>query len=242
MINENNPNLILCAGWSVKGFNNVEYIAKEIGKSNSNTYAVVETQYDHLPSDVSSDRYHVVYLINPKGSVSILGKQIFGQARNVRGKQGEACLAAFDATLDQRQGKVDNRNLISLCCGEINILHGRNQVHCVSEVAEDALSAADIIVNPTHDLMGNHGTLIAKRKWISKKIGNRNRIYISCSNWDNAGYAINNNNERRKRNKQTPRGKMIHTVFYNGIQQDMDVIHNGDGGFLYRQWDESSTQ
>lgn len=228
--------LLVCAGWSVENHSDVVAIAEAISHLNSSTHIIVETQYDRLPRDEGKQTYHVGNLILPSGDILRLGKQIFTQARDLRGPAGQSVLQEFDISLDRRRGCVGNKGLMFLCCGELNVLQGRNVVRCMSKSAAEQLDAADIIVNPTHDLMGNHGTVIAKRKFLSRSISGRDRIYVSASNWDHAGYSIDVQGNKIPRRKQRPGSNMLHTVFFNGRQQEMDRICDGSQGIVYREW------
>lgn len=230
--------LLVCAGWSAETRGDVKSIAGEIQSRGSSSYIIVESQFDRLPGD-NGEEYHIVYMIDPKGDITTLGRQIFVSAKQIQGKEGQDVLEDFDATLPKRQASVQGRRLISLCCGEINIMQGRKNPHYMSSSSERAIDSADIIINPTHDRMGNHGTLIAKRERFSKPFGDGNRIYVSASNWDHAGYAIAGNT-KRKRHKQRPEAPTLHTIFFNGKSQDMDRTHREEGRFEYREWEEPS--
>ena len=83
---------------------------------------------------------------------------------------------------------------------------------------------ADIVVNPTHDLMGNAGTLIAKRKWLSQPVNDRNRVYISASNWNSRG---------PKGRKQSPNSETLHTVYLSGEKQTLTPLPGQ--GYMYRE-------
>lgn len=220
---------LACGGWSVASSSDVGTIARELERSSSSTGVLLETQFDHLPGDTSEEPYHVMYWIGSGGDISVLGKQFFAQSGELKGKSGGRLLSAFDKAIGSRSVVVGGKSLFALCCGELNLLNGRDNVTCRSDKAQAALDAADIVVNPTHDRMGNAGTLKAKRSYLSRKVSDRTRLAVSVSNWDHA--------EGRPSGKQNPNSPSLHTVFLNGECLLADFSEGGqEEGFMYREW------
>ena len=132
--------------------------------------------------------------------------------------------------IDQRLDRVlEFRGLtvFALICGEIKLVLGREEPRFAFEVAADHILGSDIIVNPTHDRMSNAGTLHAKRIFLSQRSSdNRDRIYVSCSNWQACGW-----NGRVQRPSPT-----LHTVYQAGKQLEYVELAGGTFGVVYRRW------
>ena len=136
-------------------------------------------------------------------------------------------LARFVRQLDQRSLELERHSVFALICGELNVIRGRTEPRFVDDTARDAILAADIIVNPTHDRMSNAGTLAAKRKLLSQPHADgRPRAYISCSNWEACGL-----NGRIQRPSPT-----LHTIYVSGKPLAYDELADGGFGFVYRRW------
>jgi hypothetical protein len=226
------PDILLCAGWSVETADDIQWLGSDVRINGGNTSIILEVQRDKQDQqDLESD--HVMYLIGPKGLNHKLGRQIFASSDQLNEDKANERLLKFAACLPNRSVKVRNHELFALCCGELNILKGRNQVVCRSPAVASAIDSADIIVNPTHDLMGNAGTLIAKREYLSRKIEGRDRVYISSSNWDHAGKY----GDGRQRKKQTQPSHTLQTVFMNGREKKCTEPSESGEGYEYRGWD-----
>ncbi|MEM6474596.1 MAG: hypothetical protein AAF687_00365 [Pseudomonadota bacterium] len=117
--------------------------------------------------------------------------------------------------------------VFGLICGELNIVQGRHHPKHICPDVRAAMMQADIIVNPTHDRMGNGGTLRAKRAMLSKRYRDRDRLYVSCSNWDISGI---------DRDRQQP-SPTLHTVYRSGEALPCEELADGSDGFVYRRWD-----
>lgn len=129
-----------------------------------------------------------------------LGRQYFARARqaNPAGRP----LNAFTQNLDTRVITFRGLRFGAVICGEINALRklrGTDRVEARANAIEDWFRSLNVIVNPTHDLMGRPGILTAKRRWLSRG----DRVYVSASNW---------NTERNQRRTVPAQ----HTVFFNG--------------------------
>ncbi|ONF96981.1 hypothetical protein SPHI_11790 [Sphingomonas jeddahensis] len=115
----------------------------------------------------------------------------------------------------------------ALICGELNIVHGRERPHFLDDAAREAIAAADIVINPTHDRMSNAGTLQAKRSLLSRPHANgAARTYVSVSNWEACGL---------KGRVQRP-SPTLHTVYVAGAPLDYEERADGAFGFVYRRW------
>ncbi|QKR99661.1 hypothetical protein F9288_08400 [Sphingomonas sp. CL5.1] len=92
---------------------------------------------------------------------------------------------------------------------------------------EAAITAADIIVNPSHDRMGNAGMLHAKRCLLSAPAGRKHpRIYVSCSNW----------NTDTANGAQSP-SPTLHTVYVDVTPIEGEEYQDGTFGLVYRHWE-----
>lgn len=88
--------------------------------------------------------------------------------------------------------------------------------------------AADVVINPTHDRMGNAGKLGAKRRLLSRALEYRNRVYVSCSNWEVCGDS--------KRGGIQNVTDTLHTIYTSGTPVSGAQIADGSFGFAYRSW------
>lgn len=110
------------------------------------------------------------------------GQQQFARRSEVDDAARDS-VARFERSPPARSIALGEWNVFALICGEINIVEGRVDPRYVSASAEAAIMATDVVINPTHDRMGNAGTLDAKRKLLSSTSDDeRNRVYVSCSN------------------------------------------------------------
>ena len=202
----NQPDLLTCAGWSIDSPNDLKKLENE-SKGFKQTTLLVEVQHDlDLLTDTPG---HVMYAITG-GSSKRLGPQFFGTSGELNSSSGEELLNAFEKSAEDRSFKVGNKTAFALCCGELNVLKGRNSVSCRSKIIESKLNSADIVVNPTHDLMGNGGTLKAKRKHLSSSKEKGSKISISISNWNISKPA------KDKIIRQSQTSATLHTVYHNG--------------------------
>lgn len=129
--------------------------------------------------------------------------------------------------MPDRVTSIGELNVFGLCCGEINVVQGRQQPRFMCEVAAEAILSADIVINPTHDRMSNAGTLHAKRQFLSQQTADgRQRTYISCSNWEACGL-----NGRIQQPSPT-----LHTIYRSGNALGYHEVADGVFGFVYRRW------
>jgi hypothetical protein len=216
--------LFVTAGYAVDEKKRLEDL---FSKSEKRPYIVAEVQRDaEVPNGMSP---HRLFLIAPDGKLKSLGRQAFATSLDVADPASPK-LKDFEALIEEKTAETELGRLFAICCGEINVVKGRNVVSCRSALVEQAILQSDIIINPTHDRMGNAGTLIAKRRWLSAAAPPNRRIYVSCSNWNAApgnGGGV-----------QSQSAPTLHTVFVNGqsIQPMSNPIDHSDD-FEYREWE-----
>ena len=156
----------------------------------------------------------------------------FGQQQFVRRSEvddiARDSIARFESALPARSLALGEWNVFALICGEINIVEGRVDPRYVSSAAEEAIMAADVVINPTHDWMGNAGTLDAKRRLLSRTSDDeRNRVYVSCSNWEVCGAS------KGRTQKVT---ETLHTAYAAGEKVAGGQPADGAFGFVYHHW------
>jgi hypothetical protein len=215
------PELLACAGWSVNSRNDVSLIVAATKKLES-TSILVEVQNDdsctdlthplkHLYETGNQIPNHVMYSIN-RGRIKRLGPQYFSTTNELQRKNGGIeRIGVMEANIDSRTFEIrNNLKAFTLCCGEIGIVSGRNNVECRSEIVRSMINGVDVIVNPTHDRMSNGGTLKAKRKYLSSS-KNSAKVYVSISNWN-----IKKRQSTGKVIRQSQEARTLHSVFVNG--------------------------
>lgn len=151
---------------------------------------------------------HCLFAWTKEGGWLRLGRQYFTTSQQARDESER--VGAFVQNLHHREVEFAGRRFGALICGEINALVGRNKVQALDPRIEQWIHGLNVIVNPTHDLMGNGGTLLAKRTWLSAK----ERIYISASNWNSAKERRTKTGQRTIKQKREAR--TLHTLFVNG--------------------------
>lgn len=205
------PDLLLCAGWSLDNDTDLNELAQDVRVSAGKTTLIVEVRYSAGAREPQTETQRV-YLVGRNNLVQPLGRQTIVTSKQLKGECGRSRIALFKKYIDEKSATFQGKKLFALCCGEINVLGGRKAVAARFAAANEALSDADIIVNPTHDLMSNAGTLIAKRRWLSRIVDGRDRVYVSASNWN----SLRNNGQ-----KQKPKSKTLHTVYVSEERQGM---------------------
>lgn len=206
------PDFILCSGYSIENTEDLNLLEQKLKEKKSKTILVVEVKKDkdiekngHPLSEFINDYYlmnntHKMFVIDPNKGIIDLGPQFFSTSDELdRGPNKKIFLEEFEKHFNSRIFNIGCYKAIALCCGELNIFKGNK---CRSNEIGSKIFNTDIIINPTHDRMGSvFGKLEAKRKYISKKINNRDRYYISSSNWNPA-----------KGQKPSP---TLHTIYSN---------------------------
>ena len=227
------PDFMSTAGHSLDTKKDLESLAKRIGKDiDIKSVTLVEVQHDTKPKKHDVILEHVMYVIYPDGNIDDLGPQYFSLSDHMDGDDGPMLRDEFEKNINNRMFSVGGKKFIALCCGELNILKGKKgTVSCRSTIVEKALAESDIIVNPTHDLMGNSGIIDAKRKFLSKK---PNQVAISISNW---------NTKSEQNCKNSPTGKQIkkfksnidtlHTLYIGGSKQNATKYRDDENNPTY---------
>ena len=219
------PNFILCAGYSLENNTDLVLLKEELDAIETKTTLVVEVKNDEqilnnghplneeIPGYVGHN--HKMFVIEPNKNIVALGAQFFATSGELdESPWGKIKLEAFENQFSNRIFLIGKYKAVALCCGELNVLKKHDDdISWRSKLVKNAIFDADIVVNPTHDGMANYGTLNAKRRYLSKKVNERNRCYISSSNW----------NTLKKRKKdvicQSPSSDSLHSVYLNGEKQ-----------------------
>lgn len=221
------PQLLVTAGYAVDSIRELADLSRQLAILCPQVALVTEV---HHESDTEPDEpsRHAMWMVMAKGGkLHRFGEQAFGKAEETRRREGDA-IAKLRLQLSHRTVRYRHWDVFGLICGEINIIHGREVTRFACPAIEQAILAADIVINPTHDRMSNAGTLIAKRKLLSRRAADgRDRLYISCSNWDVSG-------EDRTRQNPSP---TLHTAFRSGVPLDYLELADGRDGFVYRRWE-----
>lgn len=217
---ERKIDLLVCSGWTVLERRDIDTLNQEIKNifngNGRRPGVVLETSHD--PE---------TFYLHPDGGILNMGKQIFATANDLSGDKGNQLADAIQSRCMPFPHDEDMKMFL-LCCGEINVLSGRNNVIFHSNVPQkliDALTSDNtIILNPTHDRFGNGGTIKEKRKFLSKGINN---YYLSVSNWN---IHKKNNEGQIIRQKIS---KTIHTFFQNGDEIEASYKKGSEADFYY---------
>ncbi|WP_129586153.1 hypothetical protein [Sphingomonas montana] len=219
------PDLLITAGYAVHSLEHLNKVARGFARHGYRGLLITEVHYDQ-PGKATRRMTHAMWAVHGSGEVYRLGPQIFGTSAEARAKRG-ARAARFAQRLHERTVTFHGLSAFGLCCGEINIVQGRTQPRFLNDDAAAAISKADIILNPTHDRMGNGGTLRAKRSFLSRQvIEGRNRLYVSCSNWESCG----------TNGKVQHPSPTLHTAYLSGQPLTYKEPADGSFGFVFRQW------
>lgn len=222
------PDLLVTAGYAIHKVRHLDRLARQMSGENLSTTIITEVHHDEGATP-AIPYPHALWCVRPNGDAHRLGPQVFATSRDAR-RNDNKLASQLCAQLPERMVAVKQWSVLTLCCGELNLIHGRNQPRWVHSEAGERASAADIIVNPTHDRMGNAGTLDAKRRFLSRPADGRNRLYVSCSNWEAWG------DETGRVQYPSP---TLHTVYRSGEPLPYDEYADGSFGFVYRHWSVS---
>jgi hypothetical protein len=219
IIRRRHPALMLCAGFSVID----EKALRKIAKASRNASSVILVETPPSKNEKAKN-----YRISD-GVVVEMGQQFFTE----RNDRTEAVVLDLAKAVAQRKFDFDKRSALHnqrallLVCGELAAVSGRDNpdYHKLVKQAPkllDALSNATIILNPTHTRMANHGTLKAKRAFLSSE----NRIYLSSSNW-------NKDDVKGTEQKISP---TLHSLWRNGVERKPCNECFDEKYFCYREW------
>ena len=218
------PDLLVTAGHAVHSLHQLDRLATLHREEKTSTTIVTEVLNDRGHPALEP---HAMWAVAADGTKHRFGQQRFARRSEVNDLDG-ARVINFEHDIRSRSLALEDWNVFALICGEINIVEGRTSPRYVSSVAEAAIMAADVVINPTHDRMGNAGTLDAKRRLLSRTSDDdRNRVYVSCSNWEICG-----DSKGRTQNVTDT----LHTVYAAGQKVEGEQLADGAFGFVYRRW------
>lgn len=234
VIRVHNPDILLAAGFSVQADDDLVVLGDCLSDLAWDGLLFAEVMHhDGSPSRslaISSVVHelsaHCLFAWTASEGWRKLGRQYFTTSEEANTHK-DTLIAAFADALPNREVSFRGKRVGALICGEINALQGRNEVSSLTPEIGGWLRGLDIVVNPTHDRMGNGGTLKAKRISLSRPELGRTKVYVSSSNWnsrkDQGGRMVS-----QSRNAET-----LHTVYVNGEAEKM--IAHPDPDFEYRE-------
>lgn len=234
-LREHSPDILLSAGHSLHDDADLAELGEQLSTLDWDGLLIVEVKdFDGgLPRrvitagpefDLSS---HCLFAWTRETGWKCMGRQYF--TRSDKAREGKTTLIpAFESALADRVVTFRGKRIGALICGEINALQGRNAVQGLSPPIEEWLRSLDIIVNPTHDRMGNGGTLKAKRRWLSIN----GRVYLSSSNW-NSRKPVDGSDTAFQR--QSRDAKTLHALFVNGENEPRPMKSHAHETFEYRE-------
>ena len=219
-VKKEKPDILLGSGYCLDTIKDLEDLVCKLKINKNTTNLIVEVKIDNtvehplrnVKPDIGS---HCLYLINRKNEVQKLGPQIFKQSMDVKGKSKPIYTEAFHKILKKRTFRINSSQVVVLCCGEINVITGRDNINFISKESKELLQSCDIVLNPTHDCMANYGTLKAKRKFLSK-LNKGYSIYVNSSNWN-----TNKKSKSGSIRKQSQDNSFIQNVYQNGKKLEM---------------------
>ena len=225
------PDLLVCAGWSLETDEDLDNLRIDPRVKQRKGYAIVEVQKSSATCLDPALR-HRMFVLDPEGNVKSCGPQIFARSSEMNGELGECLNRRLLDHAEEKTFRAGNLTISCLCCGEINAIRGREEPEFVCSDVGEWLEKADIILNPTHDRMGNSGTLKEKRKRLSQQgLDGRPRAYISVSNWNSR--PVSKSPDRRPKPRQSPASRTLHTVYLNGHRRDDLKSCTADPGRRY---------
>ena len=218
VVTQHKPDLLLCAGDFLKENTDLNTLAGNKAISCANTVIVVDYDIGKGKSKTKGSG-NPLFLIEPGGKVSKLATQCvacandFSALENPSVPRNANVLTCFNNQLSNRIFTVNNIKCSCLLCGEINFFaYSKKNNPCVQSrfgTFSKHYDAVQLIVNPTHDRMGDHGGLLtAKRKYLSRPLNGRKRCYVSASNWDAKKLSAQGH-----RYSQRPDANNLHTVY-----------------------------
>jgi len=235
------PDLLVCAGDFLKNKSDLQVIANYQTILSGKTKIVTDYDVRKGKKKNNGGIPSPLYLIEPSGKVTQIARQCASRSREFSTKHGPKtrkivkCFKTNEAT---RVFKVKNITCSCLVCGEINFFAYKinsSRVHPRDKVFGNHYDAVRLIVNPTHDRMGDSwGALTAKRKYLSRPLSYHKRCYVSTSNWE-IRKPTKTNSITGVTHKQTPHATNLHTVYVDGNQKNLARIHNSTRMMEYRK-------
>ncbi len=238
---EYKPDLLVCAGWSLEGNSEVQKLAKASTDFPKSTLFVEVKRDEELlqhrkessDTDSNTDEQsdHVMYAIC-NGKIKRLGEQYFATSGELNSKKGSKKIKRLEDNLENRVFNIGDLQAIALCCGELNVLTAKHNGNLIirSDMVEQKIMQADIIVNPTHDLMGRDYLLVKKRVGLSTHGPQHRKVAISISNWNSMkpwGDKI------KPQSRQEP---TLHTLYLNGDMINPIKLQEDNNDFELRQF------
>ena len=223
------PDVLLTAGYSVEDGADLDQLELALKASGWDglLFAEVRRHDGDAPDQIDPEHSlspHCLFAWTRERGWQLMGRQYF--ATSVEAQTLGPKVRAFEANLPNRVIDFRGRRFGALICGEINALQGRGRVQALTPEIELWLRSLDVIVNPTHDLMGNGGTLKAKRKWMS--LGGR--AYVSASNWNSMKMTGAGQQRRQSRRSGT-----LHSCFVDGHEAAQQLDRQGHESYEYRE-------
>lgn len=211
------PDLLVCAMDFLGSQADVMVLATQLAQFRHQTIVVVDAVPRHRKPKIGKKKGGLakrspLMVIEPRELPRELARQLIAEASEKSAKT----YSDLVQQLGIRDLRVKGLRVSCLCCGEINFLtlsRTGGQPFFDNRFPEVArhFNEADIILNPTHDLMMARPWITeAKRRFLSRQIKCRSRCYVSVSNWDTT----------RRGQKRTV--QELHTVYVNRHLQRLD--------------------
>lgn len=226
VIETHKPDLLLCACDSVDSPSDAEKIRAAVKKRQTHVVIDMDSKPVGKKKKGAGEYTNSAHLISPDREIQSFPLQKMSHS-NERSPRIWGALAEgpiYSILVGDRHYKI-----FLLNCGEVYALPKR-------EVLEDPrtlfaerqripslndflnqMAKADIILNPTHDRMGNWGGALSSRRAYLSHLS-ESKMYISCANWNIAkGHRATN--------------PTLHTIYINGhdhelahLRQDIELL------------------
>lgn len=235
-LNTHRPDVLLTAGYSLPDDAALDELKVRLQGINWDGLLFVEVQKhaEDLPGHplprqidnaLPSLSAHCLFAYSRRTGWQCMGRQYFITCRQARINAGNR-LQSFVGNLENRTIEFKGRRFGALICGEMNVLQGRTVITPWLQDIEDWLRSLDVVVNATHDLMGNAGTLMAKRSWFSQG----GRAYLSASNWNTKKVLGGGRKVTQRRTAAT-----LHTFYLDGVKVDQVLPKEPHPDYEYRE-------
>jgi len=140
------PDLLVTSGHAVHSLKHLDRLAELHREAGTDTAIITEVLKDGVDPSLES---HAMWAVTGDGQRHRFGQQQFARRGEVDDIARDS-IAKFESALPARSVALGNWNVFALICGEINIIEGRVDPRYVSAAAEEAIMAADVVINPTH--------------------------------------------------------------------------------------------
>jgi hypothetical protein len=235
------PDLMFCAGYAVRRTKHLQWLANRHAENRTSTHLLVEVERDDevlalletKANKLISPMKHAIHLVDPQGNTTRLGRQIIMLPEDFTTgteRQNKARMAALRNDINARRFNLFGFTFTILYCGEINVLQGYPPVRCRDAEIAATLKSVDVVLNPTHDMMGRYALLNGKRAWLSTRSchapSSPLKAYVSASNWNTKTYSGGTQNQYSDH---------LTTSWLNGERQVVAIIKSRDGLYDYRE-------